>query len=244
MSYVTCLHYFQWRKKKVKSYIIPASYFKSKGVTPVKLNLPTANKSEIQQPYIEKELYSSKINETESSEEIELENETIEEEISKPIINLKKEKKTSGLSLSSIKKKKEHLIKQMEVVLEEENLPEEIFKEKDLIIEWNNFIKLTEEKGLYNYASILSMDIPKLRDQNTILIELPNKTNKVELERSKNDLLIHLRKKLNNYSINLEITVNEELEKKFVYTPREKFEKMNEKNPNMKLLKKTFDLDL
>jgi len=29
-----------------------------------------------------------------------------------------------------------------------------------------------------------------------------------------------------------------------VYTPREKFEKLNEKNPNLELLRKTFDLDI
>ena len=132
----------------------------------------------------------------------------------------------------------------MEVVLEEENLPEEIFKEKDLIMEWNNFIKLTEEKGLYNYASILSMDIPKLRDQNTILIELPNKTNKVELERNQFDLLSFIRKTLNNFDINLSITVNEEMEKQYAYTPFEKFEKLKEKNKNIDVLRKTFDLDI
>ena len=132
----------------------------------------------------------------------------------------------------------------MEVVLEEEDQPHDEFKEKDMLKEWNTFIENLEEKGLYNYASILRIDTPRLSDKNTILLEFPNQTNKLEVERSKNDLLIYLRKQLNNYSINLEITVNEDLEKQFVYTPREKFEKMNEKNPSMSLLKKTFDLDI
>jgi DNA polymerase-3 subunit gamma/tau len=132
----------------------------------------------------------------------------------------------------------------MEVVLEEEAQPHDEFKEKDMLKEWNTFIENLEEKGLYNYASILRIDTPRLSDKNTILLEFPNQTNKLEVERSKNDLLIYLRKKLNNYSINLEITVNEDLEKQFVYTPREKFEKMKEKNPSMSLLKKTFDLDI
>lgn len=132
----------------------------------------------------------------------------------------------------------------MEVVLEDDDLPHDVFDEKDLVKEWNAFITKIEKQGQYNFASILRIDIPKLRDENTIILEFPNQTNKVEVERSKNDLLIYLRKQLNNYSINLEISVNEDLEKQFVYTPREKFEKMNEKNPNMKLLRKTFDLDI
>lgn len=145
--------------------------------------------------------------------------------------------------MKSIQKKKEHLIRQLEVVTEEEDLPHEEFKEEDMLKEWNSFIVSIEKKGLYNYASLLRLDKPKLSGKDTILLEFPNETNKLEVERSKGDLLIHLRKNLNNFSINLEITVNDKLEKKFVYTPKEKFEKMNEKNPNMTLLRKTFDLD-
>ena len=54
----------------------------------------------------------------------------------------------------------------------------------------------------------------------------------------------YLRKNLNNYDINLDITVNEEMEKKYAYTPIEKYEKLKEKNPNLELLRKTFDLDI
>jgi len=52
-----------------------------------------------------------------------------------------------------------------------------------------------------------------------------------------------LRKRLNNYDIALDITVNEEMEKKYAYTPQEKYSKLIEKNANLELLKKTFDLD-
>ena len=63
-----------------------------------------------------------------------------------PKINLRKEHKSSGLSLSSIKKKKDHLIKQMEVVLEKEDQPHDEFKEEDMISEWNTFIQNLEKK--------------------------------------------------------------------------------------------------
>ena len=51
-------------------------------------------------------------------------------------------------------------------------------------------------------------------------------------------------KKINNFSVTLDITVNEELEKQYAYTPIEKYEKLKEKNPNIDLLRKTFDLDI
>jgi DNA polymerase-3 subunit gamma/tau len=53
-----------------------------------------------------------------------------------------------------------------------------------------------------------------------------------------------LRKTLKNYDLHLDITVNEEVAKKYAFTPREKYEKLKEKNPNIELLKKTFGLDI
>ena len=53
-----------------------------------------------------------------------------------------------------------------------------------------------------------------------------------------------LRKQLNNYSIELKITVNDEIAKKFAYTPEEKYQKLREINPAIDLLRKEFDLDL
>ena len=54
-------------------------------------------------------------------------------------------------------------------------------------------------------------------------------TNKVEVERQQYDLLIYVRKALNNFDINLSITVNEALEKQYAYTALEKFEKLKGK---------------
>ena len=44
------------------------------------------------------------------------------------------------ICLNTLQKKKEHLIRQLEVVTEEEDLPHEEFKEEDMLKEWNSFI--------------------------------------------------------------------------------------------------------
>ena len=67
---------------------------------------------------------------------------------------------------------------------------------------------------------------------------------KSQLEKGKHPLLVFLREKLNNYGISIKIIVNEKVEKKFAYTPQEKYEKLKEKNPLMEKLKNTFGLDL
>ena len=77
-----------------------------------------------------------------------------------------------------------------------------------------------------------------------ISIELPNSTMKKEVERDQLDLMTFLRKSLNNYSLKLHITVNEEVARQYAFTPEEKYEKLKEKNPAIDLLRQTFDLDL
>ena len=84
---------------------------------------------------------------------------------------------------------------------------------------------------------------PKLKET-TIHLEFPNETNKVEVERQQYDLLGFIRKALNNFDINLSITINDVMEKQYAYTPFEKFEKLKEKNKNIDILRKTFDLDI
>ena len=153
-------------------------------------------------------------------------------------------KRVSGLSISSLKAKKQHQINKIEVVLDESTLPKEAFTEEDMQKHWDDFVKKIDADGRKILASNLSSDRPKLKDETTIWIELPNGTMKKEIEREKYDLMEHLRTKLDNHFINLKITVNEEVAKKFAFTPEEKYQKLRDKNPAIDILRKTFDLDL
>ena len=108
---------------------------------------------------------------------------------------------------------------------------------------WNEYSLKIEKQGKFNLHSHLSMGVPNL-EGSTIHLEFPNQTIKVEVERAKNSLLRHLRSSLNNYDIDIEIDVNEADVKRYAYTTREKFEKLNEINPNLDQLRKDFDLDI
>lgn len=153
-------------------------------------------------------------------------------------------KRVSGLSISSLKAKKEHELNKIEVVLNEEDLPKDEFDEKTMQDHWSDFVKQIDDKGQKILASNLNTDIPKLKENFTICIELPNGTMKKEIERESFELMEFLRAKLNNHFIQLKISVNEESAKKFAFTPEEKYQKLREKNPAIDLLRKEFDLDL
>jgi DNA polymerase-3 subunit gamma/tau len=237
---------FNGEKKNNKSYIIPPSYFAKKGIKPIAVDTSVLDAvKETKEDYVAKKIVSEESLVTQISTQSEPSSEAAKKiaEIRPKIILNTHLKNSSGLSLSSIKKKKEHLIKQMEVITEVDDLPKEDFTEKQMLKAWNNFVKLVEKKGKHNFASILQIDTPKLKGT-TIHLEFPNITNKIELERQQYDLLRSLKQELNNYDVNLSITINEALEKKYAYTPLEKFEKLKEKNSNIDLLRKTFDLDV
>ncbi len=170
-----------------------------------------------------------------------IENTSLEEK-SKKLVNQNAER-ISAFSLKSIEKKKKLAEEFNTLAIDLDKPPEEAFTETDLQVFWNEYIKLLEHKGEHILASQLHMNLPVLKG-NAIQVCYPNHTMKVELERSQQDLLNFLSKKLKNYSIILEIDVDEKAEKKYAYTPREKFEKLREKYPLIDTLRKTFDLDI
>ncbi|MEM8847314.1 MAG: DNA polymerase III subunit gamma/tau [Bacteroidota bacterium] len=158
-------------------------------------------------------------------------------------IDLKgKNNRVSGLSLSSLKTKKEHVNAKSNAI-PEEDLPTNSFAESEMRTHWEEFVKQLESKGRKILASNLLTDVPKLKDEHTIWIELPNHTMKKEVEREQGPLMNYLKQKLSNYSITLQITVNEEVAKKYAFTPEEKYQKLKEKNPAIEMLRKEFDLD-
>ncbi len=123
-------------------------------------------------------------------------------------------------------------------------LPEEPFDELKMQTLWTDFVQQLEDKGKKILAANLQADTPKLKDNHVIWIELPNATMKKEVEREQSLMLNYLKEQLNNHSISLKITVNEEIAKKFAFTPEEKYEKLREKNPALDILRREFDLDL
>ena len=75
-------------------------------------------------------------------------------------------------------------------------------------------------------------------------IELPNEGSKISFDENKYDLVNYLRKKLDNYDIEILITVNEKITIKQTFDPKEKLKHLNDLNPNLELLCRAFALEL
>jgi DNA polymerase-3 subunit gamma/tau len=229
---------FDGEKKNSKNYIIPASYFKAKGITPIPVTISNVKATEVSKKSQEKA--EGQIT---SNDDKAIVNTPVVAEKPRTAINIKTDQRTSGLSLKSIRAKKEHQIRQMEVVIDVDDLPSEEFTEETFIETWNTYIKELHKKGEKIMASILEMDTPKLKGTE-IHLAYPNETLKIELERSQYPLMEYVKKTLRNFDLKLVITVNEEIAKKYAFTAEDKYEKLKEKNPNIELLRQTFGLDI
>lgn len=165
-------------------------------------------------------------------------------EIPKPQTpNISEGPKLSALSLSSIRAKRELQESTKGIVKETVHLPTESFNETDMLLFWNKYAERLGDKGHKIMESLLRISDPKL-EGTTIIHELPNTGSKMDFESELNGLLGYLRGHLHNHDISIKIIVNESIEKKFAFTTLDKFNRLNEINPNLELLKKTFDLDI
>ena len=216
---------FDGEKKKSANYIIPATFFTS--ISPVKkqdiIEKSKPIKKEVLENSVEKVVSEAK-------------------EIKKPPILQNLKRRNNSLSLKSIHHKKEQQKKPVEINYE--NHPKDSFSEKDLQKTWSEYQKLLIKKGEKSIASILAAADPKLLENFNVQFMIPNKLMKAQLKIGKPKLLKFLRASLNNFSITITVIVNETVEKKFAYTPQEKYNKLLEKNSSLKSLKDTFQLDL
>ena len=151
--------------------------------------------------------------------------------------------KVSALSLSSIRAKRELEQQNKSVVKETVHLPAETFTETDMQAFWYKYADKLGDKGYRIMESLLRINDPKLSGF-TITHELPNEGAKIEFESEKNGLLTFLKSHLHNHEITIDIIVNETVENKFAFTAQDKFNRLNQLNPNLELLRKTFELDL
>ena len=163
-----------------------------------------------------------------------------EEKIPTPPLS---QEKVSGLSIKSIRLKKEMLARQQGNVEKAAEVLSEKFTETQLHAAWDEYIHRLKNKGEKILASIMETDMPTV-SENTISMILPADTMKKDLERGQNPLMAFLKKRLKNTLITLDIQVNETTAKKYAFTNLEKYNKLKEKNPLIEKLRTTFDLDL
>lgn len=89
---------------------------------------------------------------------------------------------------------------------------------------------------------VLQQEI-SLKDDSTILLKLNNAVNIDILDRFRSDLISYLKRQLNNGKVTLETEVLKEDTKRMIYTNKDKFDYLAEKNPILNQLRERLGLD-
>jgi DNA polymerase-3 subunit gamma/tau len=217
---------FDGEKKKTANYIIPATFFQS--LSPAKKKTPEAIVPK-------KELLKTPVAAPAGTPKPLLE---------RPVLkNMGRLNKEPGkYSLKGFNK--QAAVKKTVVEENFDNHPKDAFTEETLQALWKSYVDLLNKKGERSIASIIGTDIPSLGADFKISFTVPNKLMQDQFKKGRAKLMNFLREKLNNYGIAITVHLNEAVEKKFAYTPDEKYKKLKEKNPLLEKLRQTFELDL
>jgi len=172
-------------------------------------------------------------------EEKPIEAQAVVEEVKAPLPT----KKVSAMSLSSIRSKKELAASLQKKVINLEDLPKDPFTMDEMMEHWNYYSNRLSQSGLMLMCSLMGMCQPKLEGV-LVHIELPNEGSKLSFDENKYELVNFLRKKLNNYDLEIHIFVNEQITIKRAFTPEDKYKHLNQINPALEMLVRTFELDI
>ena len=227
-------------KKKSKGFIVPSINFKT-------MHRP-ASSGKMAVPVPPLEVKNPEKEEPVKKNPIEKKPEAKQRESVKPVAleQAGNGRRKSALSLSSLKRNKQEAEKLRQKKVREsktENLPQDPFTQETFNKIWQEYIDGLIQGGEKILASVLMADKPVLKE-NMIHLTYPNQLMKKELLRVRPKVLRHIRSALNNHAVDFEIEVKEENQKRFAYTPQEKYELLKEKNGDISFLRKTFNLEL
>jgi DNA polymerase-3 subunit gamma/tau len=123
-----------------------------------------------------------------------------------------------------------------------ENQPLEL---ETLNMHWRKYAHQLKEQNKASVFSIITKRDPKIINDFTIVFDLDSDWMKDNLTPELHGLLAYLKVNLKNGNLKIKLNILEE-EKKVVnpYSPNDKFKLLVEKNPNLQMLQRMFNLDV
>ncbi len=118
-----------------------------------------------------------------------------------------------------------------------------ILSREELIKHWNFFAENIQESRPNLYFA-LSQSEPEINEKNVIGFTVQNSLQEQEIEKIKHNLLQYLRENAGGVNCKLSITLVTETKEAKLYTPKDKYLFMSEKNPILNALRANLDLDI
>jgi len=117
------------------------------------------------------------------------------------------------------------------------------FSFDDFLKHWHAFAARVKAEGKMNLFTIFSSEAPKMLRPYVFEVVVENKILDQEFRDDKPQLMNYLRKSLNNYEIEVNTRIDEQVRVKRPYTSQEKYQYMATKNPKLAELRQRFNLD-
>lgn len=113
-----------------------------------------------------------------------------------------------------------------------------------LLAEWHQIADSYKLANKINIFTLMTANTPQLKNGHEIELLLENKIQEGLLLSEKSDIVNTLRKRLNNYAIDILPVINPEEQTKTPYTAQEKYKALVEKNPLLEKFRQDFNLGL
>lgn len=119
------------------------------------------------------------------------------------------------------------------------------FSQDELILAWNEYASHLQTQGRLSIHAALVKRNPEATEKFGVLFKVDSAAVEKDLNELKPDMLGFLRKKLSNYSlqVQVEIIIGDD-NGTIPYTPSEKFKKLAEINPILNEMRNQFDLEI
>jgi DNA polymerase-3 subunit gamma/tau len=117
----------------------------------------------------------------------------------------------------------------------------EPFTQGELVDKWRKFAYSIKMRDLDLYSTLSTND-PILKEDWIIDFIICNSTQEADINNKRVDLLNYLRKQFNNTVLDLNLIIDKSKTPKGIFTEKEKYKKLVEKNPKIDQLRKKFGL--
>ena len=155
--------------------------------------------------------------------------------------------KLKTISISAFNLDKLTILKkeEKEAEIDISSLAKDDFTSEKLVLVWQKYAAKLKEAGKESLYVTLSRRHPEKIDNTLIGFIVDNKVQEQDIEKEKPVMMEYIRKELNNFHVQLNLAqTTDENNQQILYTSRDKFKKLAEKNPHLLTLKQRFNLDL
>lgn len=134
--------------------------------------------------------------------------------------------------------------KVVETKVDTTNLPKDEFKQLHVDAFWKDYLNELKKSGDFAVFNALNHVKVELKENFELLFQVTSNATQEEFNRHRNIIGHKFKKGLNNYFIQLKTEIVEIESGKILYNPKEKYEYLVKKNPNLEILRKNLDLDI